>query len=104
MCIIYEIRKHFFVLPQDRPFVMSKADGGFEGFIVDVVKEVAQIVGFQYELKFVPDGRYGSPYNGSWNGMVGQLDNKVSAYLFPLLSPSAQISLVRPSIPYLHSL
>ena len=57
---------------------MEKADGGFEGYIVDVVKEVAKIAGFQYELELVPDGLYGYPINGSWNGMVGQLNDKVS--------------------------
>ena len=32
---------------------------------------------FKYTLELVQDGRYGSSDNGRWNGMVGDLVDKV---------------------------
>lgn len=51
---------------------------GFEGFCVDVLHEIASIVGFQYSISVVPDGKYGAPdKRNEWNGMVRQLIDKV---------------------------
>ncbi|CAH1957059.1 unnamed protein product [Acanthoscelides obtectus] len=49
-----------------------------EGFCIDLLKEIATIVGFEYKLTLVPDGKYGAyDYEtGEWNGMVKQLIEK----------------------------
>lgn len=47
----------------------------FEGYAVDLIREIAKVLGFNYSLRLVPDGRYGS-YNkdtGEWDGMVREL-------------------------------
>ena len=45
----------------------------YEGFCVDLLGEVAQIVGFQFKIELVPDGKYGAiNQDKEWNGMVRQ--------------------------------
>lgn len=47
----------------------------FEGYAVDLIREIARVLGFNYTIRLVPDGRYGS-YNkdtGEWDGMVREL-------------------------------
>ena len=51
----------------------------YEGFCVDMLNEIANIVGFRYSIELVPDGKYGAPdKEGNWNGMVRQLIDKLS--------------------------
>ncbi|GFS04375.1 glutamate receptor [Elysia marginata] len=68
----------------ENPFVMKKcpkADGSpctgndrFEGYCVDLLQKVAEIVGFDYDIHLVYDGKYGTKQaDGSWNGMIGEL-------------------------------
>lgn len=50
----------------------------FEGFCVDMLRELAELLRFRYRLRLVEDGLYGAPEpNGSWTGMVGELINRV---------------------------
>lgn len=47
----------------------------FEGYAVDLAYEISKTLGFNYTIRLVPDGRYGS-YNketGEWDGMVREL-------------------------------
>lgn len=47
----------------------------FEGYAVDLTREIARVLGFNYSIRLVPDGRYGS-FNkdtGEWDGMVREL-------------------------------
>ncbi|CAL1535038.1 unnamed protein product [Lymnaea stagnalis] len=67
----------------ENPFVMKKCptDGTpcqgndqFEGYCVDLLKKVSSILKFDYSIKLVDDGNYGTRLqNGSWNGMIGEL-------------------------------
>lgn len=65
---------------------MLKGEGNFsgntryEGFCIDLLKEIAHMVGFTYRIELVPDGKYGAyDYEtGEWNGIVRQLMDKVS--------------------------
>lgn len=51
----------------------------FEGFCIDLLKELANVLGFTYEIRLVPDGKYGSQdEKGQWNGMVKELIEHVS--------------------------
>lgn len=52
----------------------------FEGFCIDVLKLIAKMVGFEYNIKLVPDGKYGvyDLETGEWNGIVRELMDKVS--------------------------
>ena len=56
-----------------------KGNERFEGFCVDLLAEIAKLVHFQYEIRLVPDGKYGAPdKNNEWNGMVKQLLDRVN--------------------------
>ena len=50
----------------------------YEGFCVEMLEEISRLVGFRYEIRLVPDGKYGAPENGKWNGMVKELMDRVS--------------------------
>lgn len=44
-----------------------------KGFCIDVLKRLAKIVGFTYDLYLVTNGRHGKNIDGEWNGMVGEV-------------------------------
>lgn len=77
---------------QENPYVMRKdnyqdfqGNDQYEGFCVDMLREVADILKFSFKIKLVDDGLYGAPEpNGSWTGMVGELINRVSTSPQPL--------------------
>lgn len=72
-------------IPQENPYVMRRpnfqalsGNERFEGFCVDMLRELAELLRFRYRLRLVEDGLYGAPEpNGSWTGMVGELINRV---------------------------
>ena len=51
----------------------------FKGFCIDLLEEIAEVIGFEYRLKLVDDGNYGAPVgpDGEWNGMVRELMDRV---------------------------
>lgn len=66
---------------------MAGGDGSsendlFEGFCIDVLRLIAKMVGFQYNIKLVADGKYGlqNPETGEWNGIVRELIDKVKCF------------------------
>uniref|UniRef100_A0A2K6DP90 Glutamate receptor n=1 Tax=Macaca nemestrina TaxID=9545 RepID=A0A2K6DP90_MACNE len=68
----------------ENPYVMRRpnfqalsGNERFEGFCVDMLRELAELLRFRYRLRLVEDGLYGAPEpNGSWTGMVGELINR----------------------------
>ncbi|KAM7373699.1 hypothetical protein PAMP_008533 [Pampus punctatissimus] len=68
----------------ENPYVMRKSNyqdyqgnDQYEGFCVDMLRELADILKFNFRIKLVDDGLYGAPEpNGSWTGMVGELINR----------------------------
>lgn len=67
----------------ETPYVMMRqAENGsrpqYEGFCIDLLREIASMVGFEYRIQLVPDGKYGvyDPDTGEWNGIVRQLMDK----------------------------
>ncbi|XP_011061865.1 PREDICTED: glutamate receptor ionotropic, kainate 2 isoform X4 [Acromyrmex echinatior] len=69
---------------EERPYVMVKenknltGNARFEGFCIDLLKSIANQVGFQYAIKLVPDHMYGvyDPETKEWNGIVRELMDK----------------------------
>ncbi len=55
-----------------------------KGFCIDVLKRLAKIVGFTYDLYLVTNGRHGKNIDGAWNGMVGEV--RSSFYLLTICS------------------
>ncbi len=68
------------------PYVLRKTDRNytngneqFEGFCIDLLQAIADMLGFQYELYLVPDGKFGAENTttGEWNGLVKEIIEKV---------------------------
>uniref|UniRef100_A0A8B9H2R2 Glutamate receptor n=1 Tax=Astyanax mexicanus TaxID=7994 RepID=A0A8B9H2R2_ASTMX len=78
----------------EEPYVMFKksdkplcGNDRFEGYCVDLLRELASILGFRYEIQLVEDGKYGAleESTGQWNGMVRELmDHKADLAVAPL--------------------
>lgn len=63
----------------------------YKGFSIDVLDALAKILGFKYDIYQVADSKYGSQLsNGSWNGMISELINKVSTSAQGRYVPKAQ--------------
>lgn len=66
---------------QSRPYTMRVDDyetktGNdiYEGFSLDLIKAISEILNFKYNIKIVDDGTYGAKKeNGEWGGMVREL-------------------------------
>ncbi|KAF4021978.1 hypothetical protein G4228_013242 [Cervus hanglu yarkandensis] len=77
----------------EEPFVMFRksdrtlfGNDRFEGYCIDLLKELAHILGFSYEIRLVEDGKYGAQDDkGQWNGMIKELiDHKADLAVAPL--------------------
>ena len=78
----------FHLIPKkDDPFLMMKKqhDGTvtYEGYCIDLFKELAKKLHFTYDIYPSPDGLYGAETeNGTWNGLIAELINKVCELLY----------------------
>jgi len=45
----------------------------YEGFCVDLIKQLAKTVKFKYKFQLEPNGAYGKFKDGKWNGMIAEL-------------------------------
>ncbi|KAI5702501.1 hypothetical protein M8J75_000794 [Diaphorina citri] len=77
--IVAQLIKH------ETPYVMHTAssvnltgNARYEGFCIDLLRAIAGMVGFEYSIQLVPDGKYGvfDYESGEWNGIVRQLMDK----------------------------
>ncbi|KAI4579334.1 hypothetical protein MJG53_001207 [Ovis ammon polii x Ovis aries] len=77
----------------EEPYVMYRksdkplyGNDRFEGYCLDLLKELSNILGFIYDVKLVADGKYGAQNDkGEWNGMVKELiDHKADLAVAPL--------------------
>lgn len=65
--------------------MMLKVDGAylmgndrFEGYLADMISQLAKGVGFDYQIRLTSDGTIGHiNENGNWTGMIGDLVQKV---------------------------
>ncbi|XP_030751452.1 glutamate receptor ionotropic, kainate 1-like isoform X2 [Sitophilus oryzae] len=72
------------LMMHEQPYVMLKSGSNlsgnnrYEGFCIDLLKELAKMIGFEYRIELVPDGKYGAIDldTGEWNGIVRQLMDK----------------------------
>ena len=45
----------------------------YEGFLVDMLKELSTMLGFTFNIHENPDKKYGQNNGGTWNGMIGEV-------------------------------
>ncbi|KAM4695383.1 glutamate receptor ionotropic, kainate 2 isoform 2-T2 [Discoglossus pictus] len=78
----------------EEPYVMFKKSDKplygihrFEGYCIDLIKEISEILNFTYDIRLVEDGKYGAKDETTqqWNGMVRELmDHKADLAVAPL--------------------
>lgn len=75
----------FHPFQQSTPYVMLKSDRNltgndrFEGFCIDLLRTIAELLGFNYDLYLVPDNKFGAENtsSGEWSGLVKEIIEKV---------------------------
>ena len=51
---------------------------GYDGYIVDLMAKISEMLGIEHRLFPVHDGRYGNRRSdGTWNGIIGEVMRKV---------------------------
>lgn len=80
--------KHLKVLiALNKPFAMLKkgsqklkGNDRFEGFSVELIHELSEMIGFEYTFVVQEDKTYGSQnaFTGEWSGMIRQIIDQVS--------------------------
>lgn len=76
----------------------------YSGFYVDMFNELLKRLkqNMTYELYHVPDNTFGSFVNGSWTGIVGQLNtSKADVAFSPLTITADRVKAIDFSSPYL---
>ncbi|XP_078665309.1 glutamate receptor ionotropic, delta-2-like [Branchiostoma floridae x Branchiostoma belcheri] len=68
------------VTVEDIPFVFEQVRSSgveYDGFSIDVIKELSKTLNFSFVVYGVADQKYGAPRpDGTWNGMIGDVVNK----------------------------
>ena len=56
-----------------------KGNNQYEGYNIDLLDEIAKILGFNYTIRLVADGSHGrlNKKTNTWNGMIGELLSQV---------------------------
>ncbi|XP_077488765.1 glutamate receptor ionotropic, kainate 2-like isoform X2 [Amblyomma americanum] len=95
---------------ESRPYTMLYPEGSnktgndrFYGYCIDLIKMLAEEVGFKYEFYLTADGAYGSPQaNNEWNGMIKELlDRKADAAIVDLTITYEREQAVDFTIPFM---
>lgn len=60
--------------------VTSQGQEQYQGFLVDLLNEIAKKAGFTYKFKQAADRKYGSPMPGGWTGIIGDVVSGVSVF------------------------
>ncbi|KAJ8001784.1 hypothetical protein DPEC_G00173030, partial [Dallia pectoralis] len=75
-----------------------------KGFCIDILKKIAKQVKFTYDLYLVTNGKHGKKINGTWNGMVGEVEQKKAHMAVGSLTINAERSeVVDFSVPFIET-
>lgn len=83
----------------------KKGNERFEGFCVDLIHELSQLLHFRYEFRLCKDGAYGSKKkDGTWNGMIGELiRNEADIAIVDLTITSKREEAVDFTLPFMNT-
>ncbi|TRY77929.1 hypothetical protein TCAL_07724 [Tigriopus californicus] len=90
------------VVVHQPPFVERVGDGEFIGYCIDLINELKQLMGFEFELYEAPDAKYGRmDEEMNWNGMVKELvDKKADVALGALSVMAERENVIDFTVPY----
>ena len=76
----------------------------YEGFAIDLIKAISEILNFKYNIKMVEDGTYGARReNGEWGGMIRELmDGKADIAVADLTITYERESAVDFTMPFMN--
>ncbi|GIY87283.1 glutamate receptor ionotropic, kainate 2 [Caerostris darwini] len=77
----------------------------FEGFCIDLLKTIADLIGFSYELYIVPDKKFGAENTttGEWNGLVREIiDKNADLAMAPMTINYARESVIDFTKPFMN--
>ncbi|XP_055907198.1 glutamate receptor ionotropic, kainate 2-like [Eupeodes corollae] len=107
-------RRHYRVASRiGKPYLMLREPGEkeilsgnarFEGYSIDLIHKLSQIVGFDYTFDIVDDDSYGkyNPETKQWDGIVGYLiDHKADIGICDLTITQARRSAVDFTVPFM---
>lgn len=60
-----------------------------KGFCIDILKKLAKVVKFSYDLYLVTNGKHGKRVRGVWNGMIGEVGLPPGHLSLPTCPPAA---------------
>ncbi|BFZ15989.1 hypothetical protein BsWGS_19028 [Bradybaena similaris] len=74
MVMIVVVEERPFVMKRKPPFDSLEKNEEFEGFTMDLIKKLSEVLKFQYTVYQSPDNQYGTNFSdGTWDGMVGEI-------------------------------
>lgn len=76
----------------------------YQGYIIDLIKELANLLRFKYRIHLVGDGKYGSfnETTGRWEGMIGELiDDKADIAIVDFTITSSREKVVDFTYPFM---
>uniref|UniRef100_A0A8C7CQC7 Glutamate receptor n=1 Tax=Oncorhynchus kisutch TaxID=8019 RepID=A0A8C7CQC7_ONCKI len=95
-------RKQLKILNQTVPGQYTKRC--CKGFCIDILKKIAKQVKFTYDLYLVTNGKHGKKINGTWNGMVGEVEQKKAHMAVGSLTINAERSeVIDFSVPFIET-
>ena len=75
----------------------------YEGYIMDLLKELSKKLECQFSVYLVSDGSYGSYRNKTWTGMIGDiLDGKADMAAIDMTVTAIRESVVDFTVPFMH--
>ncbi|CAG0904681.1 unnamed protein product, partial [Darwinula stevensoni] len=95
----------------DPPYLMRSGEDyetntKYEGFLVDMLDQLGNLVGFEYEIDMVKDGNYGSYNNATqtWTGLIGGIiTGEADLAAAPLTITSGRSDAVEFSKPWMYT-
>nr|CDJ91574.1 Glutamate receptor and Ionotropic glutamate receptor domain containing protein [Haemonchus contortus] len=88
----------------EEPFVTKNSANEYEGFCIDLLKEMAAILKFNYTIIEVQDGSYGiEDESGRWNGIIGVLQrHEADVSISALTITYSRVEVVDFTLPFMH--
>nr|XP_022344463.1 ionotropic receptor 25a-like isoform X2 [Crassostrea virginica]XP_022344464.1 ionotropic receptor 25a-like isoform X2 [Crassostrea virginica] len=90
------------VVPTYPPFIIHKGNNSFDGYCIDLLHEIQNILKFDYELYTSPDGLVGNMDDkGHWNGIVKELmEKRADIAIGPISVMAERENVIDFTVPY----